>query len=383
MSDFDIIPSESIAAGDATDAYFDRTLETLEYADKNPNVVAEVTATQFPSDDFRVFSGLKDTAALLEDLSIDVDALSEGTFFDGGPVLRIEGPYQEFCRYETALLGFLSHASGIATRALETRLAAPDSLVLSFGTRHVHPSMAAMIERNALIAGMDGISNVAGGEVIGVEAGGTMPHALVIIFGKGNQEAAWRAFHEAVDETVPRVALCDTYSDEKDEALRAANELGDALESVRLDTTSSRRGDFEHIVQEVRWELDANGYDDIGIFVSGSLDPEMIDTLSSHAEGFGVGGYVSNADPLDFALDIVAVEGEPAAKRGKLSGKKDVYRTSSGDHVVKRADEKPPEDGDSLLEPIIRDGDIVTDFSIEQANNRIQEELDIVDFSVY
>ncbi|MFB6185645.1 MAG: nicotinate phosphoribosyltransferase, partial [Halobacteriaceae archaeon] len=74
MSDFDIVPPESIAAGDATDAYFDRTLETLEYADKNPNVVAEVTATQFPSNDFRVFSGLKDTAALLEDLSIDVDA---------------------------------------------------------------------------------------------------------------------------------------------------------------------------------------------------------------------------------------------------------------------------------------------------------------------
>jgi len=41
MSEFDIVPSAAIASGDATDAYFDRTVEALEHAGKNPTVVAE------------------------------------------------------------------------------------------------------------------------------------------------------------------------------------------------------------------------------------------------------------------------------------------------------------------------------------------------------
>lgn len=172
MSQFDIIPDEVIKAGDATDAYFDRTVETLEYADRNPRVVAEVTADQFPTGEFELFAGVKDAASLLEGLPIDVDALREGVLFDGGPVFQIEGRYLDFARYETALLGFLSHASGVATNALRARHAAPDSLVLGFGTRHVHPSIAAVVERSALLADLDGVSHVAAGDVIGREAGG-------------------------------------------------------------------------------------------------------------------------------------------------------------------------------------------------------------------
>ena len=147
MTEFDIVPPEAIASGDATDAYFNRTVEALEHADRNPTVVAELTASQFRSGDWKVFAGLKDTAQLLAGRDVDVYALREGQLFDGGPVMWIEGPYLEFCRLETSLLGFLSHATGMATAALEARRAAPDSLVLSFGSRHVHPSIGAMLER--------------------------------------------------------------------------------------------------------------------------------------------------------------------------------------------------------------------------------------------
>jgi nicotinate phosphoribosyltransferase len=136
---FDTVPDEMIADGTATDAYFLRTEEALEYADHNPRVVAEVTANQFPTGEFRVFAGVKEAARLLEDRAVDVDALPPGRLFDGGPVLRIEGPYLSFARFETSLLGLLSQASGFATRAVSARRAAPDSLVLSFGARHVHP----------------------------------------------------------------------------------------------------------------------------------------------------------------------------------------------------------------------------------------------------
>ncbi|MUV85811.1 nicotinate phosphoribosyltransferase [Natronomonas sp. CBA1123] len=364
---FDIVPESAIVEGRATDAYFLRTEEALEHAGRNPEVVAEVTADQFATGAFEVFAGVKDAANLLAGYDVDVDALPEGTLFDGGPVMRIEGPYLEFCRLETSLLGFLSHASGIATAALEARRAAPDSSVLSFGARHVHPSIATVVERNALLAGLDGFSHVAAGDQLGRTASGTMPHALMICFGPGNQEDAWRAFDEAVDEDIPRIALCDTYDDEADEAIRAA-ELG--FDSVRLDTTGSRRGDFRHIIRETRWELDAEGHEDVDIFVSGGITPETIRQLRDVADGFGVGSYISNADPVDFALDIVEIEGEPAAKKGKLSGKKSVYRTPDGGHHVALADEPGPTDGESLFEPLVRDGEVVAEFDLDAAIDR-------------
>ena len=207
-----------------------------------------------------------------------------------------------------------------------------------------------------------------------------MPHALVIAFGKGNQENAWTTFDGAVDASVPRIPLCDTYSDEVDEVLRAADALGDRLDSVRIDTTSSRRGDIRHILREVRWELDARGREDVELFVSGGLGPDDLRELRDVAKGFGVGGYVSNADPVDFALDIVAIDGEPAAKRGKLSGKKQVYRTADGGHHVALADREGPDEGDALLEPLVRDGDIVREFHLDAATERAGEDADRVGF---
>ena len=367
MTEFDIVDAAAIRDGRATDAYFDRTEAALEHAGRDPVVVAEVTADQFPDGDFELLAGLKDAIALLAGRDVDVDAIPEGRLFDGGPVMRIEGPYREFARLETSLLGFLSHASGMATAALDCRVAAPDSQVLSFGARHVHPSMTAAVERSALVGGFDGFSHVAAGDLLGREASGTMPHALSICFGRGEQEAAWRAFDEAAPESVPRIALCDTYSDEVDETLRAVDALGDRIDGVRLDTTGSRRGDFRHIVREVQWELDARGHGEVDVYVSGGLGPADLRELRDVVDGFGVGGYVSNADPVDFAFDLVAVEGEPAAKRGKLSGAKAVYRTADGAHAVGLADRSGPENAESLMEPVIRDGEVVADDAADLA----------------
>ncbi|QSX00984.1 nicotinate phosphoribosyltransferase [Haloterrigena alkaliphila] len=377
---FGTVPAEAILEGRATDAYFERTRATLEHAEKNPRVVAEVTADQFPTGSFDVFTGVKDVATLFEGRDVDVDALPDGQLFDGGPVLRVEGPYLEFAELETSLLGFLSQPSGFATAALEVRLAAPDSLVLSFGARHVHPSIAATVERAALLAGLDGFSHVAAGDILEREPGGTMPHALMFCFGEGNQDDAWRAFHEAVDEDVPRIALVDTFWDEKSESLLAAETLGEDLDGVRIDTTGSRRGDFPHIIREVRWELDARDYEDVDIFCSGGLTPETIRPLRDVADGFGVGSHITGADSVDFSLDIVELEGEPISKRGKLSGVKDVYRTPDGGHHVALADREGPEGSESLLEPLIRDGEIVREFDLDEASERCLVDADAVGF---
>lgn len=374
------VPPEMIKDATATDAYFERTDETLAYADKNPRVVAEVTADQFSDGSYEVIAGLNEVADLFEGMPVDVDALPEGTLFDGGPVLTIEGPYRSFLRHETPLLGLLSPASAYATRALAARTVAESTPLFSFGSRHLHPVMAAVVERSALIGGFDGISNVAAGELIGREATGTMPHSLLLVFGPDHMVEAWTAFDEAVDDDVARIALCDTFTDERDESLEAARALGDALDGVRLDTTGSRRGDFRHIVKEVRWELDANGFEHVDIILSGGIDLDLIEMLHPHADGFGVGSYITDAPPVDFALDIVEVEGQSTSKRGKLSGRKAVYRTRDGEHVIRRASQSSPTDAESLLQPLVRDGEIVATFDIDQAATRAREDAETVEF---
>jgi nicotinate phosphoribosyltransferase len=379
MHELGIVGSEDVRAGRATDAYFERTEEALAHADHDPHVVAEVTADQFADGEFEVFAGLPDAAAVFAGQDVTVHALPEGQLFDGGPVLRVSGRYREFARLETALLGVISHASGIATNTLEAVRAAGDVPVLSFGTRHVHPSLATVVERSALVGGADGVSNVAAADALGRDAQGTMPHALVLAFGYDDQEAAWRAFDEGVADDVPRIALCDTFDDEVVEVRRAVAELGDDLDGVRLDTTGSRRGDFRHIVREVRWLLEDLGRPDVDVFLSGGLDPTQLRELRDVADGFGVGSHISNADPIDFALDVVEVEGDPISKRGKLAGVKEVFRDGDAHVVERRATTDRPLD-DSLLEPLVDDGEVVREFDVDEAAERALEDAARVRF---
>jgi len=380
---FMIISDEEIKSGMATDVYFLRTEEILEKKGINPQVVAEVTASSL--DGWGVLCGLEDVSKLLEGLPIDVYSMDEGcVFYEREPVLRIEGQYLDFARYETSILGFLCQESGIATKAAKIKYAARDKNVISFGTRRQHPALAAVVERSAMIGGMDGISNVSGGKMIGIEPAGTIPHALIIAM--GDQREAWKAFDELMPAGVPRTMLVDTYYDEKTEAIAAADTLKERLDAVRLDTPSSRKGNFKEIIREVRWELDIRGYEDVGIFVSGGMDEEDIYELRDLVDGFGVGSCVAGAKPIDLALDIVEMDGIPCAKRGKYGGKKQVYRERGEmeDKIVLSPQKSPichyreEMKGDSLLKPIIKDGKIIRKFPMKEARELLLKELDLL-----
>ena len=159
MGRFETVSDETIKRGECTDIYFVRTEETLKKEHINPMVSMEVTASALP-DTWAVFCGLSDVVSLLEGLPVTVDAMPEGTlFYKNEPVVRISGKYRDFCRYETAILGFLCHASGVASAAAHITLAAQGRPVYSFGSRRQHPAIAAMIERAAWIGGVDGVSN--------------------------------------------------------------------------------------------------------------------------------------------------------------------------------------------------------------------------------
>ena len=326
---FHIATAEQIKAGEVVDVYFRRSVDILKARDIDKRVRAEFVAKDLPENwEWAVFAGLEELLHLLEGHRVNVRSMEEGQVFRRlEPVLEIEGSYTAFAAMETASLGLICQASGIATRAARCRKAAgPNKRVISFGARRMHPTLAPMIERAAYLGGCDGVAVVASAELLGTEAAGTIPHALVLVM--GDTVAAAEAFDQVIDSGVPRIALIDTFTDEKLESLRIAEAMGDRLAAVRLDTPSSRRGDFYEILREVRWELDLRGHDDVGLFVSGGIGEEQIRRLNPLVDGYGVGGWISAAPVIDFSMDIVEIEGAPLAKRGKWSGAKQVLRFS-------------------------------------------------------
>ncbi|MCX8204009.1 MAG: nicotinate phosphoribosyltransferase, partial [Nitrososphaeria archaeon] len=252
----------TILEGRVTDVYFLRTEEIVRRSGLGERrVCADVHSYGLPEGySWAVFAGLEEALKLLEGRRVNVYAMEEGEVFRPmEPVMEIEGPYAEFGVLESSILGALRHESSVATKAARVRLATWGKLLVFFGIRCVHPAVAPAVDRAAFIGGCDAVSGVLGAEMLGERPVGTMPHALIILF--GDQEKAWMAFDEVMPPEVPRIALCDTFDDERVESLKAARALGRRLHAVRLDTPSSRRGNMRAIVEEVKWTLRVNGYD--------------------------------------------------------------------------------------------------------------------------
>ncbi len=353
---------EDIKKGKTTDVYFVRTTEILDKEGIRKKVIAEFT-TQSRKYPWNVFTGLEEVIRLLEGVPVNVWAFPEGTVFPSTdkngipvPVMVIEGVYRDFAIYETPVLGLICESSGIATKSARIKKVAGDKTVLSFGIRRMHPAIAPMIDRSAYIGGCDGVSSLIGAETIGKKPTGTIPHALIINLGSG--ELAIKAFDKHIEDGVPRIALVDTYGDEKYEAVQAAKAIGEKLFGVRLDTPRSRRGSFPDIIREVKWELKIRGFDNVKIIVSGGLDEYTIpELIEAGADSFGVGTSVSNADTIDFAMDIVEIEGKPVAKRGKFGGRKSVFRREeNGRYVYETVPFGTYAEGEELLVPVIENG---------------------------
>jgi nicotinate phosphoribosyltransferase len=353
--------------GEVSDVYFARTVEILRARGDRHRVKAEIYLKSLPEEwRWGVLAGLEEAAALLEGLPVDVVAMQEGTLFGPDqPVMSLEGTYIDWAQWETALLGLLCQASGIATKAARCKKAAGDRQVISFGARRMHPAIAPMIERNAFVGGCDGVAVTKSAELIEADPMGTIPHSLVLLV--GDTVEALRAFNAIVDPKIRRVALIDTLQDEKFEAIRVAEALGPDLHAVRLDTPSSRRGDFLRILQEVRWELDLRGFTHVRILVSGGIDEHAILRLNEVVDGYGVGTAIANAPVFNFALDITEIDGRPFAKRGKWSGAKQVHRCRAcGATAVRPAAAAPGRcacggEREALLRPLLGAGRLVRD----------------------
>ncbi|AIZ56289.1 putative nicotinate phosphoribosyltransferase [Candidatus Methanoplasma termitum] len=328
-----IADEKDVRDGYTMDIYFERTKKILEASGlAETKVCAEITGSSLPRGwEWGVFCGLEEVIRLTEGLPISIYAVPEGTLFKTRtpdsvrvPLMNIFGAYTDFGIFETAILGMLCQPSGTATAAARTKIAAKNKTVLAFGNRRMHPAIAGVLDRSCYIGGCDGVSSKIGGDIIGKEAIGTVPHTLMLLM--GSNDAAFRAFDRVIEKEVPRIMLIDTFSDERTAALEACTSIKD-LKGVRLDTPGSRRGNFKELINEVRWELDMNGHKDVDIIVSGGLDESSIaDIVDTSVSGFGVGTSISNAPTLDLSMDVVEKDGQPISKRGKFGGRKFTYR---------------------------------------------------------
>lgn len=314
-------PSEAVLSGDTADVYFARTLEILEKENINPVATMEV----FANKDGYV-CGIEEVTALL-DRVLPADNRQVWALADGQPIaakevtVRITAPYRSYGLYETAICGILAHGSGWVTAARQCARAAGDTPITSFGARHVHPSVAGVMDYAAIVGGCRSCSSIAGARLAGIEPAGTMPHALIIVI--GDTVAATLAFDKHMPPQVPRVSLVDTFRDEVEESLLVAAALGKRLASVRLDTPSELGGVTVDMVKEVRARLDQAGHGQVKIFVSGGFTPERISYFKEKGapvDGFGVGSYISGARPIDYTADLHQIDGRPIAKRGRTPG---------------------------------------------------------------
>lgn len=316
-----------VLSGETADVYFERTRRILAAERIDPVVVMEIFAREDA-----VLCGAEEALAYLREI------LGNGRRLDPAPVveslhdgdrvsrkevvMRITARYSAFGIYETALLGILSQCTGWATAARRIVDLADPIPVIGFGARHVHPSVADQMDYASVVGGCIGASTPAGARLAGLAPTGTMPHALILIF--GDTVRALEAFDRHIDPDVPRIALVDTFKDEAEESVRVADALGERLWGVRLDTPSERGRVTADLVKEVRARLDLAGHPHVKIVVSGGLDAERIGYFKdagAPVDSFAVGSAISDASPIDFTGDLKEIDGKPIAKRGRIPGR--------------------------------------------------------------
>jgi nicotinate phosphoribosyltransferase len=314
--------SAEIETGLTSDIYFIRTRDLLgEMGLGDTEVTAEIFSSRSG-----IIAGIDESLYLLRNKTLEVWALPEGeTMGAKEVVMRIRGRYSDFGIFETALLGIMASSSAWATAASHCKEAAGTKKVICYGARHLHPAVAPVMERAAIIGGADACSCVLGALLLGRKPVGTVPHAAFLIAGDTVKLA--KAYDLFVDSETPRIILVDTFKDEIEEALRVAEALGKNLDGIRLDTPGERGGVTPGLVREARARLNQAGFEQVQIVVSGGLTPERIVLLAeAGADSFGVGSYISREPAIDMTMDLKEVEGRPLAKRGRIPGITDNQR---------------------------------------------------------
>jgi nicotinate phosphoribosyltransferase len=305
-----------------------------------------------------VFEISRELASLWEPAwqDIAVDSLYDGETAEARePVMRIEGEYAAFAHLETLYLGALTEGTKIATNTRDVVAAAGGKPVIMFGARHQAQEAQAGSGYAAYIGGAVGVSTDEQGEWWGSKGLGTIPHALIAVYG-GDTTVATLKFDEHINRSpeplghltgpgtpeghVNVTALVDFQNDVVNTSLGVAHALGGRLWGVRVDTSESMvdlaivrelaqregrtegevRGVTPRLVELLREALDRNGYQHVRIVASGGFDAAKIsrfEDLGVPVDVYGVGSALVHGTTFDHTADIVRVEGRAVGKVGR------------------------------------------------------------------
>jgi len=318
----------------------------------------------------------------------DIDGYPEGElYFPGSPVLSVNGTFAECVLLETLTLSILNHDSAIASAAARMVSAADGRPLIEMGSRRTHEHAAVAAARAAYIAGFAGSSNLEAQRRYGVPALGTSAHAFTLLHATANgpdEPAAFRSQVAALG--VGTTLLVDTY-DITTGVANAVAAAGPELGAVRIDS-----GDLTVLVRQVREQLDGLGATKTKIVVSSDLDEFAIATLSAApVDSYGVGTSLvtgSGAPTAGMVYKLVEVDGIPVEKRSSHKeshgGRKEAVRLAKRtgtvvEEIVHPAGQPAAEErgltSRTLAVPMVRAGEVVTDFGLDSARERVSAGL--------
>jgi nicotinate phosphoribosyltransferase len=332
------LPVEKMRGGWYSDAYFNHARATLLADGRHPRVLVQV----FQKNDAWL-CGMDEAIAILRLCSHEPDDLTIRALYDGDrvepweTVLTIEGDYTTFAHLETVYLGTLARRTLITTNVVRVLEAANGKPIIFMPARFDHHRVQAGDGYAAYIAGRItgfeiGVTSDEQASWWGGRALGTVPHALIAVYG-GDTVPAARKFAEWAPADMSVTVLVDFENDSVQTALDVAEALGDRLWGVRLDTSETlvdrslweELGDFkptgvnERLVHKVRQALDAAGFDRVRIVVSGGFAVDKIRAFEERGvpvDAYGVGSSLIRG-ANDFTADVVETDGQPSGKFGR------------------------------------------------------------------
>jgi nicotinate phosphoribosyltransferase len=327
------LPVEQIRSGFFSDESCAKVRAILSADGKSPRVVMQVTSKQ---DGY--LSGIDEAVAVLKLCAdgweqLTINALTEGEFVEAwDTVMTIEGPFAFFAHLETLYLGLLSRRTRICSNARAAVDAARPKRIIYLGARDDHFLAQPGDGYAAFAGGVTMFTAEAHGSLFGGTAIPTISHALIAAY-RGDTVRATKAFADAIDPKARIMGLVDYDNDCVKTSLEVARALEERLWAVRLDTAETMVdksvipqmgmmrpiGVNPQLVWNVRNALDAEGFGDVQIVVSGGFDAERIqffEEAGAAVDFYGIGSGMLNGR-WDFTADIVRVDGKPQAKAGR------------------------------------------------------------------
>jgi nicotinate phosphoribosyltransferase len=223
----------------------------------------------------------------------DIWAVPEGTvIFPNEPLVKVKAPIIEAQLIETFLILVINRGCLFTTKANRiARQVSKSEILLEFGARRSQGlDIPVFAPRYAYIGGFDATSSTIAGKRFGIPVSGTMAHSYVMMF-----EDEYTAFEHYClsfpDNAVLLVDTFDTLESGIPNAIKAFNNvlkpMGKRPVGIRLDS-----GDLADLSKKAREMLNEAGYSECKIFVSNSLDEELVQSLKyqkARIDGFGIG----------------------------------------------------------------------------------------------